>query len=113
MNTELQVCFNILVTACDAPDSIVFGSYLLEEYYLSETSVSYTCDSGYILNGDPERHCGNDGQWQWNATKPVCNLGKSNHRHPTYVKISHTRLYLKLISCRHISALDTGYPIRI
>ena len=35
------------------------------------SNATYTCDTGYTLNGDTTRTCGNDGSWS--GSEPTCN----------------------------------------
>lgn len=36
---------------------------LLQEMYLSGAQVRYTCDDGYVADGDPHAMCIGDGHW--------------------------------------------------
>ncbi|XP_064386426.1 latrophilin-like protein LAT-2 isoform X1 [Halichondria panicea] len=36
------------------------------------SNATYTCDTGYTLNGDTTRTCGNDGSWS--GSEPTCNF---------------------------------------
>ncbi|KAJ7408534.1 hypothetical protein BTVI_59212 [Pitangus sulphuratus] len=59
------------MVTCPSPQDISNGRYTLSgTAYLS--SVSYTCDSGYSLQGPSVLVCASSGNW--NSTPPACNI---------------------------------------
>ena len=46
------------------------GNLVLSGNTFGETA-NYTCNTGFILEGDPTLTCGVDGQWS--GSSPVCN----------------------------------------
>ncbi|OXB54309.1 hypothetical protein ASZ78_008305 [Callipepla squamata] len=59
------------MVTCPSPQDISNGKYTLTgTTYLS--SVSYTCDSGYSLQGPSVLVCGSSGNW--NSTPPACSI---------------------------------------
>ena len=59
------------------------GNLVLSGNTVGETA-NYTCNTGFILEGDPTLTCGGDGQWIGNP--PVCNR--------KYLSKMYTRLLL-------------------
>ncbi|XP_077864038.1 sushi, von Willebrand factor type A, EGF and pentraxin domain-containing protein 1-like, partial [Saccoglossus kowalevskii] len=57
--------------SCGPPTSVSHGSVLGEGYTYKQT-VQYQCDVGYILIGEHERTCQNDGSW--GGESPVCQI---------------------------------------
>ncbi|NXV57103.1 SVEP1 protein, partial [Molothrus ater] len=59
------------MVTCPSPQDISNGKYTLSgTTYLS--SVSYTCDNGYSLQGPSVLVCASSGSW--NSTPPACNI---------------------------------------
>lgn len=59
--------------SCFEPGLVRNGTRVGAELKLGST-VTYRCDSGYTLEGDPTLTCimGGDGKPSWNKPKPVC-----------------------------------------
>lgn len=62
--------------SCFEPGAIRNGTRAGVELKLG-SAVTYRCDSGYTLEGDPTLTCimGGDGKPSWNKPKPIC-IGK-------------------------------------
>ena len=68
------LCFDVNVT-CNEPPAIEHGTYLIETGHQAEypvnTSVTYTCDENYNIDGESKAYCMYSGNWD---SIPVCVL---------------------------------------
>ena len=57
-----------------AGDTITYSPDIEEPFNLG-TSATYTCNEGFLLEGDEVRICGGDGTavGVWSGASPVCN----------------------------------------
>ncbi|XP_053399292.1 CUB and sushi domain-containing protein 3-like [Mercenaria mercenaria] len=55
---------------CNSPTAPASGHVSVSGDFMTAT---YTCDTGYTLNGVSQRYCGNDGAG-WSDQKPICEL---------------------------------------
>lgn len=62
--------------SCFEPGAVRNGTRVGVELKLGST-ITYRCDNGYTLEGDPTLTCimGGDGKPSWNKPKPIC-IGK-------------------------------------
>ena len=66
-------------------------------------TATYTCDSGYTLEGESPRVCGNDGEWSGMAPTCICKK-PHNHTHKT----NNGHFSLKIFTCHcYIAELRT------
>ena len=68
---------------CPTLDDPANGNLVLSGNTVGETA-DYTCNTGFILEGDSTLTCGEDGQWS--GSPPVCNR--------KYLSKMYTRLLL-------------------
>ena len=61
---------NCEIVQCPVPEDIENG-FLIAQSIAFGSVITYACNTGYLLNGIPERSCGADGQWS--GQKPTCN----------------------------------------
>lgn len=94
--------------SCFEPGAIRNGTRVGVELKLGST-VTYRCDSGYTLEGDPTLTCimGGDGKPSWNKPKPIC-IGKHWHLETAPRNTNHTSSY-RFITCKH--AYTLFFPI--
>ena len=59
---------HFLFLVCDQPTTPVHGNISISSDRLT---ISYICETGYILVGDSVRHCANDSTG-WSGTDPSC-----------------------------------------
>ncbi len=65
----LKVLLFCAAVMCEALPGIANGQVELSGTFVSATAT-YTCDSGYILEGGSRRRCQNNGKWT--GTEPSC-----------------------------------------
>ena len=61
-------CYDLTISECNKPIPPHNGTVLVS---LDGIKASYSCNAGYILNGNNERFCQDDGK-AWNGTDPTC-----------------------------------------
>lgn len=85
--------------SCFEPGLVRNGTRVGTELKLGST-VTYHCDSGYTLEGDPTLTCimGGDGKPSWNKPKPIC-IGKHWHLESAVRNKNHISAY-RLITCK-------------
>ncbi|KAF4078623.1 hypothetical protein AMELA_G00201140 [Ameiurus melas] len=61
--------------SCGYPDKILYGKYIYQhtEPILLGATITAKCNKGYLLVGEPVRHCRDDG---WDGRAPVCEAVK-------------------------------------
>ena len=70
-----MLIFVTLVITCDDPGEVDHGMILSTAPYLCQSSVVYSCDSGYELMGVATISCQLDGEWS--DDPPTCQeIGK-------------------------------------
>lgn len=86
--------------SCFEPGLVRNGTRVGTELKLGST-VTYRCDSGYTLEGDPTLTCimGEDGKPSWNKPKPIC-IGKHWHLETAVRNTNHISIY-RLITCKY------------
>ena len=72
-------------------------SPITTKYYYVSTTVSFTCDSGYKLNGGVSSTCQTNGLW--NPSPPTCKQG--NEPIKNYTSLLYTIIYyiLSVLKC--------------
>ena len=83
--------YHLFTVVCLSLPSLTNGVISYSDQTLGlNTVATYTCDTGYILNGDTTRTCGSDGVWsgfspnclrKWNELCTVCLLSVSPPMH--------------------------------
>lgn len=71
--------------------------------------VTYHCDSGYTLEGDPTLTCimGGDGKPSWNKPKPIC-IGKHWHLESVVRNTNDISAY-RFLTCKHVCMIMQVY----
>ena len=112
---------HLLTVVCMSLPRLTNGGISYSDQTLGlNTVVTYTCDTGYTLNGGTTRTCGRDGVWsgfapnclrKWNEICTVCLLSVLSPRGGTTsasLKDPHSLLYPGQISIAHqIKQSDT------
>lgn len=69
--TTQALSFNSAVITCDDPE-VPTGSYVVGYDLNVHSLIEYTCETGYLLHGEPHRTCGNDGEWTGEVPSCEC-----------------------------------------
>lgn len=104
--------------SCFEPGLVRNGTRVGADLKLGST-VTYHCDSGYTLEGDPTLTCimGGDSKPSWNKPKPIC-TGKHWHLE-TAVRNTNRITAYRFIKCEHagvcyaISGGISNLPLRV
>lgn len=70
--TSIQVLFhkNVFFSGCKQPAELLHGSILTDEGPLEIGGKAYySCDAGFVLDGELTRECGKEG---WDFQEPIC-----------------------------------------
>ena len=70
VSINAHYCVNIFLTECDLPQIPEFGSYIISP---DSTDLTFSCGTGYSLQGSRELRCSNDGTG-YNASLPECGM---------------------------------------
>lgn len=86
--------------SCFEPGLVRNGTRVGTDFKLG-SAVTYHCDSGYTLEGDPMLTCimGRDGKPSWNKPKPIC-IGKHQHLELIVPHTNQIHAY-RFVPCRH------------
>ncbi|XP_070563038.1 LOW QUALITY PROTEIN: sushi, von Willebrand factor type A, EGF and pentraxin domain-containing protein 1-like [Ptychodera flava] len=57
---------------CGQPEEVSNSVRVAPQGYTYKSSISYTCETGFMMYGDPKRHCQSNGKWSGNL--PVCQV---------------------------------------
>lgn len=95
--------------SCFEPGLVRNGTRVGTNLKLGST-VTYHCDSGYTLEGDPTLTCimGVDGKPSWNKPKPIC-IGKHWHLETVVRNTNHISAY-RFVTCKHVYTIRLFFP---
>lgn len=95
--------------SCFEPGLVRNGTRVGTDLKLGST-VTYHCDSGYTLEGDPTLTCimGVDGKPSWNKPKPIC-IGKHWHLETVVRNTNHISAY-RFVTCKHVYTIRLFFP---
>lgn len=95
--------------SCFEPGLVRNGTRVGTNLKLGST-VTYHCDSGYTLEGDPTLTCimGVDGKPSWNKPKPIC-IGKHWHLETVVRNTNHISAYT-FVTCKHVYTISLFFP---
>ena len=68
------VIFTCIVPICESLTAPVNGSVTQPGQALYMSTADYSCDTGYVIEGQSTRMCQVDGTWSGSA--PTCRVGK-------------------------------------